>query len=72
MKGMQNKIFIPQKLIVMTYLLHVTGKENSESSRFRVPLARMCHLVTFSELSNDVDTTGTGSMHVMANRVAIS
>jgi hypothetical protein len=32
----------------------------------------MRQLVTFSKLSNDVDTTGTGSMHVVASRVAIS
>jgi hypothetical protein len=32
----------------------------------------MRQLVTFAKLSNDVDTTGTGSMHVVARRVAIS
>jgi hypothetical protein len=32
----------------------------------------MRQLVIFDELSNDVDTTGTGSMHVLASRVAIS
>jgi hypothetical protein len=31
----------------------------------------MRQLVTFGELSNDVDTTGTGSMRVVASRVAI-
>jgi hypothetical protein len=31
----------------------------------------MCQLVTVGELSNDVDTTGTGSMRVVASRVAI-
>jgi hypothetical protein len=30
----------------------------------------MHQLVTFGELSNDIDTTGTGSMHVVASRVA--
>jgi hypothetical protein len=32
----------------------------------------MRQLVTFGELSNDVDTTGTGSMRAVASRVAIS
>jgi hypothetical protein len=32
----------------------------------------MLQLVTFGELSNDVDTTGTGSVRVVASRVAIS
>jgi hypothetical protein len=32
----------------------------------------MRQVVTFVELSNDVDTTGTGPMRVVASRVAIS
>jgi hypothetical protein len=32
----------------------------------------MRQLVIFGELSNDVDTTGTGSIGVVASRVAIS
>jgi hypothetical protein len=32
----------------------------------------MRQLVTYGEFSNDVDTTGTGSMRAVANRVAIS
>jgi hypothetical protein len=32
----------------------------------------MHQLVTFGELSNDVDTTGTGSMCAVASRVAIA
>jgi hypothetical protein len=39
---------------------------------FHARLTHMRQLVTFGELSNDVDTTGTGSMHVVANRVPIS
>jgi hypothetical protein len=39
---------------------------------FHVRLTRMRQLVTFGELSNDVDITGTGSMRVVAIRVAIS
>jgi hypothetical protein len=31
MKGIQNKKFIPQKLIAYTYPVYVIGKENSES-----------------------------------------
>jgi hypothetical protein len=64
MKGVQNKKSY-------TCLVYVIGKENSESF-FHAWLTRMCQLVTFGELSNDVDTTGTGSMRVVASRVAIS
>jgi hypothetical protein len=32
----------------------------------------MRQLVTFGELSNDVNTTGTGSMRVVVSRFAIS
>jgi hypothetical protein len=39
---------------------------------FRVLLTLVRQLVTFGELSNDVDTTETGSMCVVASRVAIS
>jgi hypothetical protein len=39
---------------------------------FHARLTRMRQLVTFGELSNDVDTTGTGSVRVVASRVAVS
>jgi hypothetical protein len=39
---------------------------------FHAWLMHVRQLVTFSSLSNDVDTTRTGSMHVVASRVAIS
>jgi hypothetical protein len=39
---------------------------------FYGPLMCMRQLVTFGELSNDVDTTGIGSVRVVANGVAIS
>jgi hypothetical protein len=32
-------------------------------------LTRMRQQVTFGDLSNDVDTTGTGPMHVVASRL---
>jgi hypothetical protein len=35
-------------------------------------LTLMRQLVTFGEVSNDVDTTGAGSMRVVASRVAVS
>jgi hypothetical protein len=35
-------------------------------------LTRMRQLVTFGKVSNDVDTTGTGSKRVVASKVAIS
>jgi hypothetical protein len=52
-------------------LVYVIRKENSKSS-FHARLTCMRQLVTFGDLSNDVDTTGTGSMRVAAIRVAIS
>jgi hypothetical protein len=47
------------------YPVYVTGKENSR-------LMHVCQLITFGKLSNDVDTSGTGSVHDVASRVAIS
>jgi hypothetical protein len=37
---------------------------------FHPRLNHMHQLVTFGELSNDVNTTGTGSMYVVVSRVA--
>jgi hypothetical protein len=54
-----------------TYPVYVIGKENF-GSYFHARLMRMRQLVTFGVLSNNVDTTGTGSKHVVASRVAIS
>jgi hypothetical protein len=54
-----------------TYWVYVIGKENSESF-FDAQLICMCQLVIFSELSSYVNTTGTGSMHVVDSRVAVS
>jgi hypothetical protein len=45
---------------------------SSERKTLKVRLMLMRQLVTFGELSNDVDTTGTGSMRVVARRVVIS
>jgi hypothetical protein len=39
---------------------------------FHAQLTRLRQLVTFGELSNDVDITGTGSVRVVASRAAIS
>jgi hypothetical protein len=59
MKGIQNKkIYISRKTLKVVF--------------FHTQLTRMCQLVTFSELSNDVNTTGIGSVCVVASRVAIS
>jgi hypothetical protein len=49
-----------------------SSKKNSESFRFHARLTRIRKLVTFGELSNDVDTTGKSSMRVVDSRVAIS
>jgi hypothetical protein len=50
----------------------VIGKVNAERFPFLVRLTLMRQLMTFGKLSNDVDTTGGGSMRVAASRVAIS
>jgi hypothetical protein len=67
MKGIQNKKFISWELSYI-YPVYVIRKENSVF--FHAWPMRMCQLVTFGELSNDVDTTGTGSVRVVASRVA--
>jgi hypothetical protein len=69
MKGIQNKKCMSQKLSY-TYPVYVFRKKHSESF-FHALLTHMRQLVTFGELSNDVDTTGTGSTHVVASRVPI-
>jgi hypothetical protein len=70
MKGIQNNKFIFQKLSY-TYLVYVSERKTLKVF-FLARLTCMHQLVTFGELSNDVDTTGTGSMLVVAIRVAIS
>jgi hypothetical protein len=70
MKGIQNKKCISETVIHVSGLCHRKGK--LWKYFFHARLMCMHHLVTFGELSNDVDTTGTGSMHVVASRVAIS
>jgi hypothetical protein len=73
MKGILNKKFISQKLIVIhIYPVYVIGKENFKFFFFHAWLTRMRQLVTFGELNNSVDTTGTGSLRVVASRVAVS
>jgi hypothetical protein len=53
------------------YPVYVIGQENSESFS-HARLTRMHQLVTCGELSNDVDTTGTGSLCVVAGTLAVS
>jgi hypothetical protein len=65
MKGIQNKKCISQKLFV----IHVSSFSPERKTAW---LMRMRQMVTFGELSNDVDTTGTRLMRVVASRVAIS
>jgi hypothetical protein len=66
MKSIQNKNRISQKFSY-TYPFYLIKMEV-----FCMPqLTRMCQLVTFGELINGVDTTGTGSMCVVASRVPI-
>jgi hypothetical protein len=59
--------------LLYTYPVYVIGKENSESfSFFILGLTRVRQLVTFGELSNDVNTMETDSMVVVASKVAVS
>jgi hypothetical protein len=63
MKGIQNKKFISQKLIA----IHVSGLCHQKGKLwkfFHAWLTCMHQLVTFGELSNNVDTAGTGSVHL--------
>jgi hypothetical protein len=68
MKGIQNKKCISRKLIIIPVsdLFHRKGTLKVFSQAW---LTRMRQLVTFGELNNEVDTTGTGSMHVVASRL---
>jgi hypothetical protein len=50
------------------YPVYIIGKENSENV-FHARHTRMCQLVTLGKLSNNVNTTGTGSMRVVASRL---
>jgi hypothetical protein len=64
MKGIQNKKFKSRKLIV----IHVSSLCRCKEKLwefFHARLMRMCRLVTFGELSNNVDITGTGLVWVV-------
>jgi hypothetical protein len=50
----------------------MSSKTKTVKASFDAWLTHMCQLVTFGKHSSDVDTTGTGSMCVVDNRVAIS
>jgi hypothetical protein len=49
----------------------MSSERKSLKVSFHAWLTRMHQLVTFGKLSNDVDNTGTGSMRVVASKVAI-
>jgi hypothetical protein len=70
-EGIQNKKFTSRKLIV----IHISGlcqrKRKLWTFLFSCPAYVRSQLMTFAELSNDVDTTGASSMRVMSSRVAI-
>jgi hypothetical protein len=71
MKGIQNKkkyIYL-RKQLSFTYPVYVIGMKTLKVY-FHARHTRMCQLVTFGELSSDVDTTGAGSFRVLASRVA--
>jgi hypothetical protein len=67
MKGIQNKKFLGNCHTCIRFML-----SEKRAQFFHAWLMPMCQLVTFGELSNDVDTTGTGSVRVVASKVAIS
>jgi hypothetical protein len=71
MKGIQNKkMYILETDIHVFGLCHWIGKLWKSFSH--AWFTHMCQLVTFGELSNNVNTTGTGSMCVVASTVVIS
>jgi hypothetical protein len=70
MKGIQ-KNYISEKIYTRIWFMSLERKA-LKVLFFHARLTRIRQLVTFGELSNDVDTTGTGSMHVVSGRVAIS
>jgi hypothetical protein len=67
MKGVQNKKKLHLGNLSYRYAVYVITirKENSKS-HFSCRLTRMRQLLTFSEFSNNVDTTGTRSIRVVA------
>jgi hypothetical protein len=55
-----------------TRIRFISSERKSLKVFFHARLTRMRQLMTYGEVSNDVDTTGTGSIGVVASRVAIS
>jgi hypothetical protein len=55
-----------------TRIRFTSSERNPLKFFFHARLTRMRQLVTFGELSNNVDTTGTSSMRVVASRGEIS
>jgi hypothetical protein len=47
----------------------MSSESKSQGFFFHAWLMHMHQLVTFGELNNDVDTTGTGSMRVVASEL---
>jgi hypothetical protein len=52
-------------------LIPFTSSQRSLGKFFHARLTHMLQLVTFGELNNNVDTTRTSSMRVVASRLAI-
>jgi hypothetical protein len=72
MKSIKNKIKIFISETNCPTRIRFMSSERKALIIFHARLTRMRQLVTCGELSNDVDTTGTGWMCVVASRVAIS
>jgi hypothetical protein len=71
-KGIQNK---KKKYICesncYSRIRFMSSERKTLEVLFRDRFTRMRQLVTIGELSNDVETIGTGSMRVVANRISI-
>jgi hypothetical protein len=69
MKGIQENYI--SETNCHTRIRFMSSERKALKVFFLAQFTRMRQLVTFGELSNDVDTTGTGSMRVVASKVAI-
>jgi hypothetical protein len=72
MKGIQNKKKHISETNCHTCIRYMSSERKTLKVFFHIRLTRVRQLVTFGDLSKIVDTKGTGSMRVVASRVAIS
>jgi hypothetical protein len=72
MKGSKNKKMYISETNCHTHIRFMSSEKKTLKVFFHARLTGMRQLVTFCEIGNSVDTTGTGSMRLVASRVAIS